>query len=1616
MDISSPRRYFLLISLLCVVLIGLIIAVSINSSNRSTKPGDILINKDFRQSPNIIDKVLKKQDKLKGWNIVKGAKIVDKDEGIQITASQSAGITQKVTIPSTNLFNLTAKMFVKKGKVKIMVKDTQGVLYDVKESTKINEWETVSLTLFPKTTPSSSSPLPRGQNQLVKQVYAQENSNQYEFSIQGVDLSNLFTLEKTDVGITGLGDACPVLSPPSDPLSRLDGCNFMERCDTGQTPGRCVFDPSWPNNLSEGGKRKIFEAFTSKAVELCWLDRSMSNDCYFRMSSISPFYDPEKDKIVKDYIYGVYPELSEAERENIFQTLSQPKKDDYEGFMFKLDLATIQENPIVTLKNIFGVFRKGWQVVRVPITRSVDVFISNLGSFVDDVKVMKAPSVGLTPASFFDGFAPLGTHDTRYMVRMTSKWVKSPSWGGGFAVSVSRASKNIQALVKNAEQIVKNNGGSVSVKDYIIPATDKDFAGLSGHPETVASQIRAVYDYTVNRVVMNEKYTSSASLNELGRSTHELLRTLVHEINHNASWSKGFQQRIKRDSRVDEAFTEYITSKIVDNKIDGTYKERVDAIQGFWYAVVKKYMENRRIDPSQFHTIKAQLFPQFKDYYYMNSNALEQMYAQEFGGRIFIDDLISYFNRKGVSKVDQSVFSQLTIDLQNKLNTDFLQNAYASQIDDGGWPTEPDIYRNAYIDAGKISQKLGKDTWSDNAFEVLLKTASLVEKQTITKSDLANAAKIDLQVEPLQIDESDNSIPLNDEDTSNIPTIIPNSPIPSSSSTPTPTPLPSLLSGKVYCGNEHAVVSGATVTLLKDGWNEGNEVDSVTTSLDGSFSLPFTPSGNPYQYILKAEKGSAVNIQSYQTMYIDNDTFCPSASQASSYPGYTACDKTGTCTPQTTLDDNNKTMCSQHSFADTNPRELNFNRNNITFILNQCPTTSSERVNPFSPPNKAQVLLRVRNSTKGETQQDEKEVYGAYTNARPGDELVFTVYFANVSEQFGDGSNPAINSHSWLINDLKSRLVLPPSSQSKATFQTSGGINLCNRVRENIPGDGDAIGCDSTYGQGEEIRPGYENAKEFRFVVKLNSDASGDIPIYGFAQTNQDYPNPSACCGVPDSCTIAGKPKRSQEVLWGNDWNKIDWGAKTVTNCANNYMVPGEDVRWYSQTITVRLPQVAIPTVISTPTITLTPTPTFLPCPTGLSYTCSSSGKSADFFWSSYQGANGYVLRLNKEPYSDWFGGGDQFIDVPSGYGYYSQVSLTPGANYEWSLQPKKTGEAYPYSGCTQKGLVLSCIAPSVTLTPSVTVTVSATPTLTPTLTVAATATPTLTPTATPTRMPPTPTFTPTPTPNCLDSDSSEPNEYLTYGQVTDKTGAKYQDICEIDQTPALGSSNYLIERTCNKNSADSVHYGLAENVRFNCPAGCLSGRCKPYTAASTPSPGFTPGTTPPDGMKVNDINILSWQPKKTGNERYIDIQLQICTKHQGTQTMNYYAEGQYIKNRQTPGETYSSYPPGNWPTCEKKGFVVPMDSQWAKDRCKDTTISFNYGGSMYVGKLPAKTIVITAPLDCLADLTGDGIVDDRDLDYLIGHFGQGTGDSTDINKDGVVDIFDYSLLIEGIE
>jgi len=157
-----------------------------------------------------------------------------------------------------------------------------------------------------------------------------------------------------------------------------------------------------------------------------------------------------------------------------------------------------------------------------------------------------------------------------------------------------------------------------------------------------------------------------------------------------------------------------------------------------------------------------------------------------------------------------------------------------------------------------------------------------------------------------------------------------------------------------------------------------------------------------------------------------------------------------------------------------------------------------------------------------------------------------------------------------------------------------------------------------------------------------------------------------------------------------------------------------------------------------------------LACPSNFGVTCNTTGTTAVIDWSDLAGANGgYMVRVNREPYSDWANenAGDfgQMTDSSS-----ISFNVVPGTNYKYDVQGVRSGESWPFAGARCPFSVVNCAAPTKTPTPTIT------PTATPTKTPTPTLTPTITPTATPTKTP-TPTLTPTITPTITPTRTPTP-------------------------------------------------------------------------------------------------------------------------------------------------------------------------------------------------------------------------------------------------------------------
>jgi hypothetical protein len=99
---------------------------------------------------------------------------------------------------------------------------------------------------------------------------------------------------------------------------------------------------------------------------------------------------------------------------------------------------------------------------------------------------------------------------------------------------------------------------------------------------------------------------------------------------------------------------------------------------------------------------------------------------------------------------------------------------------------------------------------------------------------------------------------------------------------------------------------------------------------------------------------------------------------------------------------------------------------------------------------------------------------------------------------------------------------------------------------------------------------------------------------------------------------------------------------------------------------------------------------TQLSCPSGFSVSCSADATNVAINWNDLSGASGYVLRVNKDPYSEWMGTGDLWFE-PSGS--QKTFSIAPNASYKYDVQGKLPGESYPYAGSRCPFATFSCSA-----------------------------------------------------------------------------------------------------------------------------------------------------------------------------------------------------------------------------------------------------------------------------------------------------------------------------------
>ena len=232
-----------------------------------------------------------------------------------------------------------------------------------------------------------------------------------------------------------------------------------------------------------------------------------------------------------------------------------------------------------------------------------------------------------------------------------------------------------------------------------------------------------------------------------------------------------------------------------------------------------------------------------------------------------------------------------------------------------------------------------------------------------------------------------------------------------------------------------------------------------------------------------------------------------------------------------------------------------------------------------------------------------------------------------------------------------------------------------------------------------------------------------------------------------------------------------------------------------------------------------------LACPSNFGVTCNTTGTTAVIDWSDLAGANGgYMVRVNREPYSDWANenAGDfgQMTDSSS-----ISFNVVPGTNYKYDVQGVRSGESWPFAGARCPFSVVNCAAPTKTPTPTITptatptktptptLTPTITPTITPTRTPTPTITPTVTPTNTPTPVPPTLTPTPTNTPNSTIAPTLTPSLTPTIELPTNTPTVIAVSPRNVDNCPDFAKGN----ATCDYEEENGVRTGIIDVSDFVC-------------------------------------------------------------------------------------------------------------------------------------------------------------------------------------------------------
>lgn len=96
-----------------------------------------------------------------------------------------------------------------------------------------------------------------------------------------------------------------------------------------------------------------------------------------------------------------------------------------------------------------------------------------------------------------------------------------------------------------------------------------------------------------------------------------------------------------------------------------------------------------------------------------------------------------------------------------------------------------------------------------------------------------------------------------------------------------------------------------------------------------------------------------------------------------------------------------------------------------------------------------------------------------------------------------------------------------------------------------------------------------------------------------------------------------------------------------------------------------------------------------LTAPTGLSTLCQTNG-TVVLIWNGVSQAGGYFLKINKEPFGDWYNqsSGDLLLSgTNTGYTF----NFDSGKNYQWSVEPFVSGQSLPINNNYSSGPDFHC-------------------------------------------------------------------------------------------------------------------------------------------------------------------------------------------------------------------------------------------------------------------------------------------------------------------------------------